>query len=100
MRRHCASLFWVLLAMTNSACAQAKAPADVAAFIERRDECDHLRGELPDPEEQERLAAVISEINRDCEGTDAALQHLKKKYANSAAVLNELDRYETDIEAR
>jgi hypothetical protein len=99
MRRQCATFVWGVLALAQTACAQAAPPADLTAFIEQRDVCDHLRGELPDPEEQEQLDDAVRNINQQCKGTDAVLAALKKKYADAPATLNVLNRYEIDIEA-
>ncbi|MDB6141996.1 MAG: hypothetical protein JWP80_1040 [Pseudomonas sp.] len=99
MRRQYPAIALLWLALTQTACAQTAVPADLIAFVDKRDACDHLRGELPDPEEQEQLEAVINDVNQQCKGTDAALQKLKKKYAENASVLQVLNRYEMNIEA-
>jgi hypothetical protein len=48
-------------------------PPDVAGFIDRQEGCDHMRGEIPDPDQKERLNEVIAEINQLCAGRDAGL---------------------------
>lgn len=45
-------------------------PAEVQRFIERRDSCDHFRGEIPDPEETQRMNEVLRQIDLSCTGTD------------------------------
>jgi len=99
LSRLCVALPLLLLALAQSARSQPAPPADITAFIEQRDVCDHLRGELPDPEEQEQLDEAVRDINQQCKGTDAVLAALKKKYADAPATLNVLNRYEIDIEA-
>ncbi len=71
-------------------------PADVAAFIEQRDLCDHFRGEEPYNEERRKfLERNIVEL---CTGTDSKLANLKEKYRGKAAVIKRLSEYEEDIE--
>lgn len=94
---------FISLMMTGlllSACATPPAPGDVEAFVARRDVCDHLRGEIPDPEEVERMRETLREIDEYCTGTDAELAALKERYRGDADVMRKLDRYEPRIEAR
>ena len=71
-------------------------PADVASFIERRDLCDHFRGEEPYNEERRKfLEKNIVEL---CTGTDSKLVNLKQKYRRNPAVIKRLSLYEEDIE--
>lgn len=71
-------------------------PADVSAFIVRRNECDHYRGEdSPDPG---RRAEIDAELTRLCTGSDRQLAGLKRKHARNPAVLRALDVYELRIE--
>lgn len=75
-----------------------KFPTDVIKFKERRDACDHFRGEEAyDRERGKFLAANMKEY---CTGTDKELALLKVKYQNNVAVLKVLLDYETEIEAR
>ncbi|MES2027180.1 MAG: hypothetical protein V4448_16645 [Pseudomonadota bacterium] len=46
--------------------AQAKFPADAARFIERRDGCDHFRGE--EPYDEERRKFLLDNIATLCTG--------------------------------
>lgn len=71
-------------------------PQDVAAFIERRDQCDHFRGE--EPYDDTRAAELAVKLRETCTGTDAALERLKKKYAGSAAISAKLAGYDPAIE--
>lgn len=87
-----------------TACAQAAPknaalPHDVVAFTERRDLCDHMRGEIPDPPSPERMRELEAAIARYCTGTDARLSALKGKYAGDASVMVVLAAYEDSIEA-
>lgn len=74
-------------------------PADVRAFIEKRQGCDHMRGELPDQSAIKRITEVIQEIDKLCKGTDRQLAGLKRRYATDCAVLLHLNQFETQIEA-
>jgi hypothetical protein len=79
------------------ALAQPHLPEDVARFIERRDACDHFRGEEPyDAERREFLAQQTRAL---CVGTDAQLAKLKEKYRRDKTVATRLDEYEPRIEA-
>lgn len=91
--------FFVFAPCCAAASDQAKDwPADVAAFIEQRDLCDHFRGEEPYNEERRKfLAKNIVEL---CTGTDTMLAHLKEKYRRHAAVLERLSLYEHNIEPK
>jgi hypothetical protein len=71
-------------------------PNDVAAFQERRTQCDHFRGEDAYDKERERL--LLEQLKKYCAGTDAELARLKKKYARDEAVTNSLKSYEDRIE--
>ncbi|MBW9052863.1 hypothetical protein [Rhizobium mesosinicum] len=73
-----------------------KLPEDVRAFMERRDGCDHYRGE--DSPDAERRAQIDMELQRLCIGTDAELARLKRAYAGNKAVQHSLDGYEVGIE--
>lgn len=90
-----ASIAMVLFA--SGVQAQEKWPSDVARFIERRDGCDHFRGEEPYDEERRRyLNQKMAEL---CRGTDQALFRLKTKYQKSKKIMAVLDEYESKIEA-
>ena len=74
-------------------------PRDVQRFVDRREGCDHMRGEMPDPSEKQRTQEVNREIQKLCKGTDNELARLKKKYAKSPSLTRRLDAFEPDIEA-
>lgn len=89
-----------LIALLNAPCAHAgtRWPADVGKFIHARDTCDHFRGELPDPDQVQRMKEVSKQLAKFCTGTDEKLASLKRKYARNALVTKQLDSYEPDIE--
>ena len=80
-------------------CATLQDTTDVDRFIQRRDICDHLAGEIPDPPNPERLKEVIDGINKYCTGTDAELAALKVRYANIPTIMKKLNQYEPSIES-
>lgn len=96
MNRIAAVLMFVS-GVANSEQAARALPADVQAFVEQRDICDHFRGEYPyDEERRQFLGKNITVL---CTGTDARLAALKQKYLGSEAVQSALSGYEVDIEA-
>lgn len=76
-------------------------PTDVSSYIKNRNNCDALRGDIPerDPTDPKHLDRVISDINKYCEGTDQQLKQLKEKYSGSKNVEKLLSTYEESIEA-
>lgn len=71
-------------------------PAEVTAFVEQRDLCDHFRGE--DPYDEERRQFLDRNIVELCTGTDEKLAVLKRKYQDNEAVRSALAGYEINIE--
>jgi len=71
-------------------------PTDVLKFKERRDLCDHCRGE--EPYDKERRKFLEENLKKYCTGTDRELPSLKTKYKNNEAVLKALADYEVKIE--
>ena len=47
-------------------CATQQDTSDVDRFVDRRDICDHLAGEIPDPPNPERMKEVIDGANKYC----------------------------------
>lgn len=96
--------FCLLILILSCSCAAKPAPApgapkipeDVARFKERRDLCDHFRGE--DPYDEERRAFLEENMDRYCTGTDAELEALKSRYKDDEAVMRLLSGYEENIE--
>ena len=74
-----------------------KLPTDVVNFKERRDLCDHFRGEAPYDEERNKF--LIENLEKYCTGTDRDLAALKAKYLDNPDVMRVLDGYEDKIEA-
>jgi hypothetical protein len=72
-------------------------PADVAAFLEDRQQCEHFLGE--EPYDAQRAAEIDAALARYCRGTDARLAQLKQKYqAGPAAVRTVLGTLDDRIE--
>ena len=90
-----------LLAMLASlaGCATDAAP-DLASFLERRADCDHWRGEVPDPPDPDRLREVERQTALTCKGTDAQLAALKKRYRDDPVVSKQLAAFEPQVEAK
>jgi len=76
-------------------------PADVSDYIKSRDNCDSLRGDIPepDPADPDNLNRLISDINKYCKGTDQKLKQLKEKYSGNESIMKSLSTYEENIEA-
>lgn len=86
------------LALLTSASAHAAGtlPEDVARYIDRREACDHWRGE--DGYDAEREAEILRGICQSCPGSDAGLARLKKKYTANQDVQKRLAEFEPNIE--
>lgn len=74
---------------------------DASDYIKSRDNCDSLRGDIPepDPADPDNLSRVISDINKYCKGTDQKLKQLKEKYSGNERIVKLLSTYEENIEA-
>jgi len=78
-------------------------PQEVRLYTQRRDECDHWRGEpVPDgidpalaADRRKQIEQAVAEL---CAGADAQLLKLKRKYRSDASVMQALGGYEADIE--
>lgn len=88
-----------MLSTISEASAQNSFPRDVQGFIERREGCDHMRGEVPDSSEKRRVKEIDHEIQKLCKGTDRAMAQLKKKYAANASIIARLNEFEDPIES-
>ncbi len=75
---------------------QSRLPRDVRAYVARRDQCDHFRGE--DSPDEARQAQIQAAQLRLCTGADAQLARLKRIHARNRAVQRLLDRYDPRIE--
>jgi predicted lipoprotein len=93
------ALFLALASSAPSASAQqVPLPKDVARFVERRDLCDHFRGE--EPYDAERREFLEKRMRQYCKGTDAQLAALKRKYKARRDVIAKLNEYEAKIEGQ
>jgi hypothetical protein len=89
-----------LLSVLLTSCAYHQLPVSVERFIERRDACDHFRGEIPEPGDKTRMEEVRQMIEKFCTGTDAELAALRTRYYADGAITERLGGYETRIENR
>ena len=92
-----AALLAVLASLAG--CATDATP-DLASFLERRADCDHWRGEVPDPPDPDRLREVERQTAATCKGTDAQLAALKKRYRDDPVVSKQLAAFEPQVEAK
>ncbi|WP_144634311.1 hypothetical protein [Bordetella genomosp. 13] len=96
----CATALWTVCGPAQTATSARQdgqtLPGDVRTFIERRERCDHFRGE--DPTDDKRFEEISAALDRYCTGTDAELKKLKAAYKGDAAVQKALSAYEPDIE--
>jgi len=69
---------------------------EVQTFLERRESCDHWRGEHG--YDKERQKDIDWAICQSCVGTDAELARLKRKYQRTAPVMEALAPFEPRIE--
>ncbi len=72
-------------------------PFDVEEFIDRREICDHFRGE--EPYDADRAKFLAEKIKETCSATDKELRELKLKYRNDDKVMQILNRFEEEIES-
>ncbi len=85
-------------AFVVSACASSPAHEDLRVFLERREICDHLRGEIPDPSDAEAMQDVVAGIQQYCAGTDAQLRAMKRRFAGDDEAMQRLNALEPCIE--
>ncbi|WP_253339383.1 hypothetical protein [Sphingobium sp. OAS761] len=71
-------------------------PREVTEFMVGRDGCDHFRGE--EAYNAERRAYIAENVAELCQGTDAKLAMLRRRYAGDASVLEALKGYDSHIE--
>jgi hypothetical protein len=90
-------LLLVLFVLPCHSNAHSKLPRDITQFMERRDACDHFRGE--EPYDAARRKFLEDKMRQVCLGTDRKLAALKLKYKNQAKVLVKLGEYEPRIES-
>jgi hypothetical protein len=90
-------MFCLLLAQVQTMAAT-PLPKDVATFVERREGCDHFRGEEPTSADPHRAREINRELKKLCTGTDKKLSRLKQKYAANAEITALLAPFEPNIE--
>lgn len=91
------TVFAILCAsMSLGAIAAGSLPKDVAQYIERRDVCEHWRGE--EGYDKDRQAQINFGQCQSCPGSDVGLARLKTKYRNNKAIISRLQKYESQIE--
>jgi hypothetical protein len=90
------TLTFVLADCVSAQVSARQLPTDVASFIERRDACDHFRGE--EPFDAKRAAELRIRLAETCTGTDKKLSALRRKYARDPKVMHRLSRYEDSVE--
>ena len=97
MMKRTAMMLCLLLAQFHVLAAVAL-PKDVAKFVERREGCDHFRGEIPEASDPDRMNEINRELRKLCKGTDKQLLRLKQKYAADVTVTARLAEFEPNIE--
>jgi hypothetical protein len=83
-------------ALTPAPTAAPAIPSDVSAFVEKRDNCDHFRGE--EAYDAERGAFLKKALEESCAGTDAELKSLRNHYKTNITAIKALKKYEDTIE--
>ncbi|WP_188379384.1 hypothetical protein [Oxalicibacterium faecigallinarum] len=77
-------LLWMsLIVCSTPLISLASTPTDVQYFIERRDGCDHFRGEYPYDEERGRF--IAKNLKDLCTGTDKQLKKVKEEIRATAS---------------
>lgn len=92
------AVFASILFVTAGLCRAAPAPfpRDVRDFVATRESCDHWRGEVG--YDDERKAEIDWATCQACQGTDAKLAGLKRKYRNNARITEKLGEFDPKIE--
>ena len=80
-------------------CATPPPAVDLKTYLERREMCDHMRGEFPDPPDPERMRDILEQVDHFCPGSDAQLAALKLRYRDDAVVMKQLEALEPQIES-
>ena len=87
-----------LLHLCAPALAASALPNDVSAFLKLRESCEHWRGEYG--YDEARQSDIDWSICKSCQGTDAKLAKLKRKYKNQERILLKLNELESEIEPK
>lgn len=88
-----------LLGALCVSCATEPSQQDLDTFLERREICDHLRGEVPEPGDRAVMDEFNRQINTYCKGTDAQLQQMKRRLAGNPRAMEKLNDLEPGIES-
>ncbi len=96
--RHVPLALLLVALMCNVQAASPKVPKDVDQFLDRREACDHFRGE--DGYDEERRLEIQRALCETCLGTDAELARLKAKYKKVESVQVRLEVFESHIEPK
>ena len=91
-------LNFVLVLLIAGCCPNA-VPSDVMKFTERREGCDHMRGEVGGELNKEEREEFEANLKESCEGTDRELASLRRKYSKNQVVVILLSKYPFRIEA-
>lgn len=89
----------LMLVILIAGCSANSLPSDILKFTERRESCDHLRGEMSGEPDQEGAKELEANLKKYCEGTDHELSRLRVKHIKNQAVIDSLSKYPTRIEA-
>jgi hypothetical protein len=88
---------WAADPMAAYNAARASAPADVAAYMERRVRCWHWSGEEPyDADRRKQIDDAMTKLK--CDTIDADDAALRRKYAGSPSALAALDLVKNGFE--
>ena len=74
-------------------------PQEVVEFIEKRDRCDHFRGEISGEPEVDESSGLNKNLDLYCKETDRSLMNLKDKYKNDSTIMEKLNSYDEEIES-
>lgn len=88
------ALISIMLVISQGIYAGEKYPQDVSQFIEKRDQCDYLSGEISGEPEIDNARNLNEQLDKYCKGTDQLLTTLKLKYKENKSILKKLDTYE------
>lgn len=75
-------------------------PGDVVQYVNRRNLCDHFRGEPTPASDASRAEQVQQAVEKYCARADMQLAALKAKYSNNKTVLHALSGYASHINSQ
>jgi len=93
-------ILMILFGFTFNTCASTHLPQEITDYKDKRDGCEHWRGEpIPDgPEGKPRAEEIDRNIKNLCTGMDKQLADFKSKYKDNKDVMSLLSEYEEIIE--